>query len=131
MSDWPGGITAITLFVENLEASREFYGESFGLPVRFEDENSVVFAFGTTLINLLVVGEARELIGPARVAGRESGSRVQFTLTVDDLDAACRRLEDAGVTLLNGPMDRPWGLRTAAFSDPDGYIWEIAVARAP
>jgi uncharacterized glyoxalase superfamily protein PhnB len=31
-----------------------------------------------------------------------------------------------GVTLLNGPMDRPWGLRTASFIDPAGVIWEIA-----
>jgi uncharacterized glyoxalase superfamily protein PhnB len=30
------------------------------------------------------------------------------------------------VTLLNGPMDREWGMRTASFTDPDGHIWEIA-----
>jgi uncharacterized glyoxalase superfamily protein PhnB len=30
------------------------------------------------------------------------------------------------VDLLNGPMDRPWGIRTASFRDPGGHIWEIA-----
>jgi uncharacterized glyoxalase superfamily protein PhnB len=30
------------------------------------------------------------------------------------------------VSLLNGPLDRPWGVRTATFTDPDGHIWEIA-----
>ena len=30
------------------------------------------------------------------------------------------------VELLNGPLDRPWGVRTASFSDPGGHIWEIA-----
>jgi uncharacterized glyoxalase superfamily protein PhnB len=30
------------------------------------------------------------------------------------------------VSLLNGPIDRPWGMRTATFADPDGHIWEIA-----
>jgi lactoylglutathione lyase len=30
------------------------------------------------------------------------------------------------VQLLNGPMDRPWGVRTASFRDPGGHIWEIA-----
>jgi uncharacterized glyoxalase superfamily protein PhnB len=30
------------------------------------------------------------------------------------------------VKLLNGPMDRPWGIRTAAFADPAGHVWEIA-----
>jgi uncharacterized glyoxalase superfamily protein PhnB len=30
------------------------------------------------------------------------------------------------VTLLNGPIDREWGKRTASFTDPDGNIWEVA-----
>ena len=25
-----------------------------------------------------------------------------------------------------GPVDRPWGIRTASFRDPGGHIWEIA-----
>jgi uncharacterized glyoxalase superfamily protein PhnB len=49
-----------------------------------------------------------------------------FTLAVDDVDAMCAELIGRGVELLNGPMDRPWGIRTASFRDPGGYIWEIA-----
>jgi len=30
------------------------------------------------------------------------------------------------VGLLNGPVDRPWGMRTASFTDPGGHIWELA-----
>lgn len=26
----------------------------------------------------------------------------------------------------HGPMDRPWGIRTASFIDPVGHIWEVA-----
>ena len=78
MSSWPGPISAITLFVEDLQPTKEFYREVFGLPIHFEDEASVVFNFGL------------------------------------------------GVELLNGPMDRPWGIRTASFKDPAGHIWEIA-----
>ena len=26
----------------------------------------------------------------------------------------------------NGPIDRVWGMRTAAFADPDGHVWEVA-----
>jgi len=50
---WPGAITAITLFVEDLESAKRFYEEVFDLPVFFEDEDSSVFKFGDTLINLL------------------------------------------------------------------------------
>jgi len=123
---WPKGIGAITLFVEDLNVARQFYLEVFGLPVSFEDDDSAVFKFGNTLVNLLRTTAAAELIEPAAVASREAGSRLVFTIEVDDVDAMCAELTRRGVQLLNGPMDRPWGVRTASFRDPGGYIWEIA-----
>ena len=126
MSPWPKGIGAITLFVEDLAAAKAFYRKVFGLPVVFEDSNSAVFKFGSTLVNLLKTTAAGELIAPAKVASREAGSRFVFTIGVDDVDALCAEITSRGVKLLNGPMDRPWGVRTASFMDPAGYIWEIA-----
>jgi lactoylglutathione lyase len=126
MGSWPSGIAAITLFVEDLEEAKTFYREVFELPVKFEDDASAVFDFGNTLVNLLRTTAAPELIEPATVAGREAGSRMQFTIGVDDVDATCEELAKRGVKLLNGPMDRPWGIRTASFTDPAGHIWEIA-----
>jgi catechol 2,3-dioxygenase-like lactoylglutathione lyase family enzyme len=126
MTSWPGGITAITLFVEDVAAARRFYEEVFELPVHFQDPVSVVFRFGDTLVNLLQVTEAPELVAPAAVGGPDAGTRSQLTLTVEDVDAVCARLADRGVTLLNGPMDRPWGARTASFRDPGGHVWEVA-----
>jgi catechol 2,3-dioxygenase-like lactoylglutathione lyase family enzyme len=126
VSSWPKGISAITLFVEDVETARRFYQEVFGLPVVFEDDNSAVFKFGHTLINLLQVTAAPELIEPAVPASREAGSRLVLTIQVDDVDAMCAELATRGVELLNGPMDRPWGIRTACFRDPGGHIWEIA-----
>src|SRR4029079_5222693 len=102
MGTWPGPISAITLFVEDLDAARRFYKEVFGLPITYEDENSAVFTFGETMINLLKISEAPEVIGPAKVAGPESGSRMQFTIEVDDVDAMCAELTGNGVELLNG-----------------------------
>jgi len=126
MGSWPGGISAITLFVEDLPAAKEFYGRAFGLPVVFEDDASAVFRFADTLINLLKATEGVGLIAPAAVAPPEAGSRMQFTIDVEDVDAMCADLTARGVELLNGPMDRPWGIRTASFRDPGGHIWEIA-----
>jgi catechol 2,3-dioxygenase-like lactoylglutathione lyase family enzyme len=123
---WPTNISAITLFVEDLPVVKEFYGKVFGLPVFYEDGNSAVFKFENTLINLLKITEADNLIHPAKVAGREAGSRFVFTITVEDVDALCAELTARGANLLNGPMDRPWGIRTASFMDPAGHIWEIA-----
>jgi catechol 2,3-dioxygenase-like lactoylglutathione lyase family enzyme len=126
VNSWPRGIGAITLFVEDLQAAEQFYRDVFGLPVAFEDDDSAVFNFGNTIINLLKTTAAQELIEPAEVASREAGSRLQFTVEVDDVDAMCAELASRGVQLLNGPMDRPWGVRTASFRDPGGHIWEIA-----
>ena len=126
MGPWPKGISAITVFVEDLDATKSFYATVFGLPVTFEDDASAVFTFGNTMINLLKATAALELIEPAAVAAPEAGSRMQFTIDVDDVDATCAELRRRGVELLNGPMDRPWGIRTASFRDPAGHIWEIA-----
>jgi lactoylglutathione lyase len=112
MANWPGSITAITLFVEDLIASKNFYSTVFDLPIHYEDDVSVVFKFENTLINLLSTSEVAELIGPASLAPQDSGNRMQFTITVADVDS--------------GPIDRPWGIRTASFQDPAGHIWEIA-----
>ena len=125
-SSWAKSIFAVTLFVEDLGATKRFYQNAFELPVDYEDANSAVFKFGDTLINLLAIAEAPELIAPAKVAPLQAGSRMVFTLHVDDVDAMCAALTRRGVALLNGPMDRPWGIRTASFSDPAGHIWEIA-----
>lgn len=126
MSGWPGAIFAITLFAEDLPATRRFYTEVFDLPVVFEDANSAVFQLGETLVNLLAVSQAPGLIAPAPVAPADGSARFQLTLKVADVDEMCAELARRGVTLLNGPMDRPWGPRTATFRDPTGTIWEIA-----
>lgn len=123
---WPTSIFAITLFQDDLAAAKQFYHEVFGLPVVFEDANSCVYKIGETMINLLAVRAAGELVEPAKVGARADGSRLVFTISVDDVDAMCAKLAERGVRLLNGPMDRPWGIRTASFMDPGGHIWEIA-----
>ena len=109
-----------------MAAARRFYEEVFRLPVVFEDESSAVFKFGETLVNLLQASEGPELVAPASVAPAGAGVRFQFTLGVEDVDATCDELKSRGVELLNGPVDRPWGIRTASFRDPGGHIWEIA-----
>jgi catechol 2,3-dioxygenase-like lactoylglutathione lyase family enzyme len=114
------------LFVEDLDQTKSFYELIFDrLPV-FEDDDSVVFRFGNTMVNLLSTAAAEELVAPATVATGDAGARFQLSVPVDDVDATCRELTARGVELLNGPVSRPWGIRTASFRDPAGHIWEIA-----
>lgn len=123
---WAEKVFANTLFVSDLATSKDFYARIFEKTPMFEDENSAVFQFGDLLINLLSQSEAPSLIAPALVASKESGSRFQLTIQVADVDAQAIRLAGLGVPLINGPIDRPWGIRTVLFSDPDGHLWELA-----
>ena len=125
------GLGALTLFAEDLPRTAAFYRDVFGLDTVHEDDDSTAFRLGGTVLNLLRVEAAAELIEPAPVGGASAGRRIQLTLWVDDADAACADLRNRGVALLNGPQDRPWGQRTAAFTDPAGHVWEVAQTLFP
>lgn len=88
MTDWPAGIGAITLFTEELASAKQFYQDVFGLKIFYEDDDSVVFDFGNTIINLLKASEAADLIAPAAVAGPQVGSRLQLTIQVESMKCA-------------------------------------------
>ena len=119
-------IAVITLFEDDLDEAKAFYQRVFGLRLLFDDQDSAGFTFGGTVLNLLKRPAARELIAPAHVANRQAGARSQFTIFVEDVDGRCEHLRKAGVQILNGPMNRPWCMRTATFMDPSGHIWELA-----
>jgi lactoylglutathione lyase len=114
------------MFVEDRRRAKAFYEKVFDVSTLNEDEVSIAFAFENTIVNLLESRAASELIDPAHVATLETGSRFQLTVWVDDTDAVCTELASLGVELLNGPINRDWGVRTASFADPDGHIWEVA-----
>ena len=123
---WAKRLFAVTLFVDDLAQSTRFYRDVFEMPVLNEDATSCAFRFPGVVINLLTVGSAPELIEPAPVGQRGTPARMMLTLEVDDVDAVCERLRAGGVEFLNGPMDRPWGPRTATFADPSGHCWELS-----
>jgi lactoylglutathione lyase len=119
-------VGAITLFVEDAREAQAFYERVFGVTPVFEDDVSAAFSFDNMLVNLLARSAARELVEPIQVGDGDAGSRFQLTIWVDDADAECARLAELGVELVNGPVDRAWGVRTACFADPDGHVWEVA-----
>jgi catechol 2,3-dioxygenase-like lactoylglutathione lyase family enzyme len=116
---------ALTLFTRDLAASLSFYQDALKLEKLYQDEVSAVFRCGQTVINLLLDSEAIDLVAPAQVS-QSFAVRALYTLRCADIDATVAELEAAGVQLLNGPMDRPWGVRTASFQDPSGHTWELA-----
>ncbi len=119
-------IEVITLFVDDIVAAKAFYRTVFEAETVYEDEMSQVLQFNGLWVNLLQATQAPQLVEPLPVAPSKAGSRMLLTIRVADVDAVCERLQAKGITLLNGPVDRPWGRRTAAFADPSGHVWEVA-----
>lgn len=122
---WDKRLDVIDMYIEDVERTRAFYERAFGLPVQRHPDGLVYFIFGETMMHLRDIDSAAEFIAPAQVATSKDGSRGVFTIFTEGVDAACAELTARGVTLLNGPTDRWWGIRDACFADPSGQIWEI------
>ena len=118
MAEWQKRIFAINRIVGDLERSKAFYREVFGLTPLDEWDEGAIFRFGDTFIAL-----RRDASDVAGLAEKGVG---QMAIEVEDVDAVRAELEEHGVTPISGPADRDWGMRTLTFADPDGYTWSIA-----
>jgi catechol 2,3-dioxygenase-like lactoylglutathione lyase family enzyme len=126
MTEWQKKIGAITLFVEDVAASRAFYRQVFELEPFDDGETNVGFMLAEQYFFLTASANAPDMIAPLAAGAAGNGPRHVFAIIVEDVDAVAAELKDKGVALINGPEDRFWGMRTLNFADPDGYVWEIA-----
>lgn len=112
----------IIWYVRSLERSVAFYRDIVGLEVKLEGDGYVEFAIENVKLALYEEAKLPELIG--RPGGTPPCGEIAFV--VEDVDAEARRLQDLGVPILTGPIDRPWRQRTLHIADPDGHIVELA-----
>ena len=66
-------ISAMSLFVEDVQTAKSFYQDVFDVQVVYEDEVSAAMQFENVIINLLAVSEAPGLVEPGPVGGRDAG----------------------------------------------------------
>ncbi len=125
MSDWTKEVGAMTLFVPDLGSAKQFYEKVFGLPAQYEDDDTVMFRFTNMYVFLRKAAGAGHAPASDALELARTGAG-QFAIIVADVDAVSADLEALGVTLLSGPSDRAWGMRTITFADPGGHVWEIA-----
>jgi predicted enzyme related to lactoylglutathione lyase len=126
MAEWEKKVGGINLFVEDLDQVKRFYQDIFGMAPVHEDSDVAMFRLKNLMIFLNDAAGAGKLIAPAQPGPPGAGPRAEYVIIVDDIDAVCAEIQQKGVVLVNGPQDRPWGMRTAAFSDPAGNFWELA-----
>lgn len=111
-------------YVEDLERAVAFYRDVLGVEHRFTDEAYAEFSTGSTKLAFFPRSSLPELLGRDAPAGGSPDGEIVFL--VDDVDAEAARLRHAGVEILTGPVDRPWGHRTVHLLDPDGLVVELA-----
>ena len=119
-------IYATVLFVQDLEKCAAFYRDVLGLQSNFHDEVAYSFPIGDDYLHLLALSEAADLL-QTDVSELASGNKPWGLLAVpvDDVHATYEELLAKGVKFLRPPVDQPWGLRTAHFTDPEGNVLEI------
>lgn len=120
-------ISAISLFVEDLAAAKQFYIAVFEVPVIFEDATSCAVRFSNLIVNLLLATAASDsgLIDPAPVGGADAGRRAQISIWADNLELVYEQLVMRGLSQIQGPTLQPWGMKTLTFIDPAGHCWEV------
>ncbi|MCG8701392.1 MAG: VOC family protein [Bacteroidales bacterium] len=121
-------ITFLTLGVENLEKSINFYENLLGWKRSdLSNESLIIFDLQGLYLSLY---DRNELAKDATVASSGDGFK-GFTLAhnVDserEVDELINELRDKGVKIVKEPQSVFWGGYSSYFSDPDGNLWEVA-----
>ena len=132
-------VDVITLAVGDLQRSLDFYRDGLGLEspgiVGTEFTGDEVTPAGAVAMFRLEGGSILSLYprtelakdgnvppGPAQSGEFSIG---QLVASRDEVDAVMAQAEAAGATLTDPPHERPWGIYSGYFRDPDGHLWEI------
>ena len=136
-------ITALTIGVDDLERSLAFYRDGLGfqtngiIGTEFKGDEThpsgaaVMFELQNGLI--LALYPRTELAKDAKqpvVVGVSKRSPTEFSIghfvqSKEEVDALLKQAKAAGAIVTEEPHDRPWGIYSGYFQDPDGHLWEI------
>jgi uncharacterized protein len=132
-------IDVITLAVADLDRALAFYRDGLGLQTRgvigtefVGDDTAPAGAIALFELRgglIIALYPRTELAKDANVA-LAPPTPGEFSLghlvsSKADVDALLSRAQAAGATLTDQPHDRPWGIYSGYFRDPDGHLWEV------
>jgi methylmalonyl-CoA/ethylmalonyl-CoA epimerase len=104
----------IALIVEDPEASARFFEQAFDLKRAGTARRGIYLSDGTVNVALLKKETEKERIG-----------LYHFGMWVDDLDAAEKKVMDAGGTYLAGRPTSPNSYYEAKYRDPSGIVFDL------
>jgi len=108
------------IVVEDLEASKKFYGDILSQQVTLDLGDNVCFAGFAIQRNYEgLVGVKDFQVGPA-------SNDHELYFEEEDFDAFIAHLDACGdIRYLHRAKEYPWGQRVVRFYDPDGHIIEV------
>lgn len=126
-------ISVVTLGVEDLEISLEFYKNGLGLPTegiigKEFDHGAVVFIDLQAGLKLALwprkslAHDTGLPLAPASATEMSIGHNVASKTEVDDL---MLKAKNAGARIIKSAQETFWGGYAGYFQDPDGHVWEI------
>lgn len=133
----PAGMTlklsTTHLLIDDAEKALSFYRDALGLTVLGKVEKGpyqwITLAAPEDPGSKIVLSQPHagrtQEDGDALARLLAKGSLNGVIFSTSDLDATFQRLEKAGVDVVQGPTDQPWGVRDCAVRDPAGNMIRI------
>jgi catechol 2,3-dioxygenase-like lactoylglutathione lyase family enzyme len=126
-------ISVITLGVADLNRSFRFYKEGLGFPTKMTPDGGIVL-FATSGCRMFIYPYTKlaEDVGieakrPADAGPRFAGVTFGHCVRKKELvDEVLKQAEAAGGKIVKPAKEASWGGYSGYFSDPDGYLWEVA-----
>jgi len=117
------------LTVSDIERSIRFYTSTLGFIAeeRYTDENGTLQGI-MLKAGVCRIGLTQDDWKKGRDRDRGVAVRIWCT-TVQDIDALAARIKAGGHALAAEPADEPWGGRSVAVDDPDGFHLTLHKAR--
>ena len=120
-------VSIITLGVADLTRSREFYERLGWRRSMAKAEGVVFFQAGGMALALFPRHElAKDANIPSEAHGFSGISLAYNARNRQEVDAVLAEAKAAGAKLLKPAQEAFWGGYSGYFSDPDGFLWEVA-----
>lgn len=120
-------VSSILLGVEDMERSKQFYGEGLGWQVQRDYGISVFYEpDGGSIVGLYSRDGLAANVGVSSEGSGFNGIVFNYVVRSERrVDEILAEAEKAGATILRPPATLEWGGYGGAFADLDGYIWDI------
>ncbi|MGP4106286.1 VOC family protein [Virgibacillus sp. L01] len=124
-------INLLTLGVANISESLKFYRDGLGFQTSVTDDNPGIAFFDNngTKLALYPLEELKKDINAEQPPVKQGFSGITLAYnakSTEEVDDVIKKAEQAGGTVVKYPVRVFWGGYSGYFSDPDGYMWEVA-----